>query len=153
MPLEHFGSVVSVSQIAQVVAILASPFFFRRFGLVRGIAGMQFATALSLAGLSAAVSPLAAAAGYVAYMMTQYSSEPGMFTMLMEAAPADERGSASALNFLVMFGGQAIAAAVGGRLLEKFGYPSVLLGAAAICAAAALLFQLLIDEPGTRSAA
>jgi MFS family permease len=151
MPLEHFGTVVSVSQIAQIVAILASPFVFRRLGLVRGIAGMQLATGLALAGLAAVVGPLGAAAGYVAYMMTQYMSEPGMFTLLMEAAPPDERASASALNFLVMFGGQAVAAAVAGQLLEKFGYPPVLLGAAAICGAAALLFELLIDEPGTRS--
>jgi len=44
-------------------------------------------------------------------------SEPGMFTMLMERAPVPERGSASALNFLVSFAGQAIAAAVAGAML------------------------------------
>jgi len=153
LTVEHIGSVVSVSQIAQIVAILASPWIFRRLGMIRGIAGMQLGTALSLAVLAAVTGPVAGAAGYVAYMMTQYMSEPGMFTLLMEAAPAEERGSASALNFLVMFGSQAIAAALAGQLLTMFGYPPVLIGAAAICAGAALLFRVLIDDSGTPSPA
>jgi predicted MFS family arabinose efflux permease len=151
--VEHIGSIVSVSQIAQILAILASPAVFRRVGLVRGIAGMQFATALSLAALAAVSGPIAAAAGYVAYMMTQYMSEPGMFTLLMERAKDTERESASALNFLVTFAGQAAASALSGQMIAKFGYPPVFLGAAAMCAAAALLFQILIDEPGTPSTA
>jgi len=146
MPLEHIGYAVSISQIGQVIAILASPMVFRRFGLVRGIVGMQFATALVLAGLAAAAGPIWAAAGYVAYMMAQYMSEPGMFTLLMEGATLEERGNASALNFLVMFAGQAIAATVAGEMLARFGYPPVLLGAAVICVGAALLFRVLIAD-------
>ena len=149
MQVEQIGSAVSVSQIAQIAAILASPWFFRQLGLVRGIAGMQFATALSLGALALMTGPIGAAAGYVVYMMTQYMSEPGMFTLLMDAAPADERGSASALNFLVMFASQAIAAALAGQMLTTFGYPPVLFAAGVICAASALLFRVLIDEPGT----
>jgi len=151
--VEQIGSIGSVSQIAQILAILASPAVFRKVGLVRGIAGMQFATALSLAALAGVSGPLAAAAGYVAYMMTQYMSEPGMFTLLMEGAGNTERESASALNFLVTFAGQAAASAFSGQMIAKFGYPPVFLGAAAMCAAAALLFQILIDEPGTPSTA
>jgi predicted MFS family arabinose efflux permease len=146
MPIEHIGYAVSISQIGQVVAILASPLVFRRFGLVRGIVGMQFATALVLVGLAAATGPVWAAAGYVAYMMAQYMSEPGMFTLLMEGATVEERGNASALNFLVTFAGQAIAATIAGEALARFGYPPVLIGAAVICGAAALLFRVLIDD-------
>ena len=146
LPIEHIGYVVSVSQIAQIVVILASPLVFRRFGLVRGIAGMQAATGVALAGLAAAAGPVWAAAGYVAYMMAQYMSEPGMFTFLMEAAPAEERASASALNFLVSFAGQALAAAVAGQMLARFGYPPVLLAAGLICGAAALLFRFLLAD-------
>ena len=38
-----------------------------------------------------------------------------MFTLLMDRVSIGERNSASALNFLVSFAGQAIAAAVAGR--------------------------------------
>lgn len=146
MPVERIGMVFSGSQIAQVIAILAAPIVFRRFGLTRAISGMQFATGLALVGLAAASGPAWAAAGYSAYMMTQYMSEPGMFTLLMEGAPVAERGSASALNFLVSFAGQAIAAAVAGQMLARFGYPPVFLAAAVICGAAALLFRVLLDK-------
>jgi predicted MFS family arabinose efflux permease len=149
MAVEQIGSIVSVSQIAQIVAILASPLVFRRLGLVRGIASMELATGLSLAGLAAVGGPTGAAVGYVAYMMTQYMSEPGMFTFLMQTAPPGERGSASALNFLVSFGGQAIAAAVAGQMLATFGYPPLLLGAACICGVAALLFWRLAADSNT----
>ncbi len=74
-------------------------------------------------------------------------SEPGMFTLLMEGVPEGERSSASALNFLVAFSGQAIAAATAGHLLTAFGYPPVMIGAAIICAGAALLFRVLLAKP------
>jgi predicted MFS family arabinose efflux permease len=146
MPVERIGMVFSAAQIAQIVAILASPIFFRRFGLVRSISGMQFATGLVLIGLASASGATWASAGYAAYMMMQYMSEPGMFTMLMGASPVAERGSASALNFLVTFAGQAIAATVAGEMLERFGYPPVFIVASALCVAAALLFRALFGQ-------
>ena len=146
MPIEQIGYVVSASQIAQIAAILASPLVFRRFGLVRGIAGMQFATGIALLALAAAAGPAGAAAGYVFYMTAQYMSEPGMFTFLMEAATEEERGSASALNFLVSFAAQAVAAALAGQMVAHFGYPPVLLAAAMVCAGAALLFRVLLRD-------
>jgi len=144
MPLEQIGTVFSIGQIAQVAAILAAPLVFRRYGLAKGISGMQFATGLALVALAAASGPAWAAAGYATYMMSQYMSEPGMFTLLMEGAPVQERGSASALNFLVSFAGQAIAAAVAGQMLARFGYPPVFVAAAVICGGAALLFRVLL---------
>ena len=151
MPVEQIGSVVSISQITQIVAILASPLVFRRFGVVGGIAGMQVATGLAMAGLAFSGSPISAAAAYVAYMAAQYMSEPGMFMFLMEGTPPQERGSASALNFLVAYGGQSLANAVAGQMLARFGYAPVLVSAALICGAAALLFRFLLS--GTKSAA
>jgi len=74
-----------------------------------------------------------------------------MFTLLMDIAPESERSSASALNFLVTFSGQAIAAAAAGRLLQQFGYPPVMIGAAVICAFAALLFLLLMSGAKPRA--
>ena len=147
LPVQQIGYVFAASQIAQVAAILLSPLVFRRFGLTRGIAGMQLATAFALVSLAAAGGPIWAAAGYCAYMMSQYMSEPGQFTLLMEAVPPSERNSASALNFLVSFAGQAIAAATAGWVLSHFGYPPVMAAAALICVVAAILFRVLLANP------
>ena len=64
MPVEHIGYVFSSSQLAQVVAILCAPFFFRKFGTVRAIWGMELATALGLVALATAGGPMWAAAAY-----------------------------------------------------------------------------------------
>jgi predicted MFS family arabinose efflux permease len=80
-------------------------------------------------------------------MMSQYMSEPGQFTLLMEAVRPAERNSASALNFLVTFAGQAIAATAAGWVLARFGYPPVLVAAAVVCVIAAILFRVLLANP------
>jgi MFS family permease len=152
LPVQQIGYVFSWAQLAQVGAILLAPIVFRRFGVARGISGMEFATGITLLGLAAARGPIWAALGYTAFMMAQYMSEPGMFTFLMEGVPATQRSTASALNMMVMFGGQAVAAAAGGGLIARFGYPPVLAVAAVICGAAALLFRSLLRDPKPISA-
>jgi MFS family permease len=147
MPVQHIGYAFSASQLAQVLAVLLAPIAFRKLGLTRAISGMEFVTAVALLGLAAASGPWGAAIGFAGYMMFQYMSEPGMFTMLMEGVSEGERSSASALNFLVSFGGQAIAATAAGWMLARFGYPPVLCAAAAICVVAALLFRVLLAPP------
>ena len=144
MPLEKISYVFSSGQFAQVAAILCAPFFFRKFGTARAICGMELATALGLFALSIAAGPMWGAGAYVGYMMFQYMSEPGMFTYLMDSVAPGDRNSASALNFLVMFACQAIAAGVSGAMLARYGYPPVLAAACAMCLAAALLFGVLV---------
>ena len=147
LPVEQIGSLFSAAHVAQACAVLMAPVVLRRFGLTRGVSGMQFVTAMALAGLSAAASPLGAGLAFAAYTMSQYMTEPGMFTFLMDAVPEEERSNASALNFLVAFTAQAMVAAVAGRALAHFGYPPVLTAAAIICALAAVLFGVLLARP------
>jgi len=153
MPLRNIGTVFSVSQLAQVGAVLCAPFFFRKFGTARAICGMEVATACGLLALSMAAGPMWGAAAYTGYMMFQYMSEPGMFMFLMNGVAAGERNSASALNILVSVGCQAVAAALAGGILARFGYPPLLAAASAMCLAAALLFRTLLvrREPLARA--
>jgi len=151
LPVEQIGSLFSAAHVAQAGAVLMAPIVLRRFGLTRGVSGMQFTTAIALLGLSAAGGPISAGLAFAAYTMSQYMTEPGMFTFLMDSAPAEERSNASALNFLVTFTAQAIIAAIAGKMLARFGYPPVLVGAALICALAALLFRVLLAKPTPRS--
>ena len=151
MPVENISYTFSSAQLAQVVAILCTPFIFRKFGTARSIYGMELATGFAMLALAMAAGPMWGAVAYTGYMMFQYMSEPGMFTYLMESVAPGERNSASALNFLVTFAGQAIAAAISGAMLARFGYPPVLTVASVVCVAAAFLFRVLLVKPLARS--
>jgi predicted MFS family arabinose efflux permease len=153
VPVQNISYVFSAAQLAQVIAILCAPFFFRKLGTVRAICGMELGTACAMAALALAAGPVAAASAYIGYMTFQYVGEPGMFTLLMDSVDAADRNSASALNFLVMFAGQAIGAAISGSMLARFGYPPVLATAAVICVTAALVFWLLLAKPAAMASA
>ncbi|MEO7146099.1 MAG: MFS transporter, partial [Bryobacteraceae bacterium] len=144
MPVQQIGSVFSSAQFTQAGAVLLAPLVFRRFGLTRGVSGMQLATAFALVGLASAVDPGWSAVAYTAYVASQYMSEPGMYAFLMDSVPEGERSGASALNFLVASMAQAVAAAAGGLLIARFGYSPVLVAAALISVLAAILFRTLL---------
>jgi Uncharacterised nucleotidyltransferase len=143
-PVEQIGSIFSGAQVVQVFAVLCAPLVIRRFGLVKGIVWMMAATALGLGGLAAQMPGAAAVLGYGAYMAFQWMSEPGLNTLLMNQVSERERGGASALNYLVAFGAQAVAAFGAGWLLERFGFGAVLGGASVLAAMAAGAFRVLL---------
>ncbi len=148
MPVERIGVVFSVSQVAQALAVLAAPLVFRSTGLIRGISRMQLLSAAALVCVAASGGPGTAALAYGAYMAVQNMSEPGMLKYLMDCVPESGRSNVSALNFLVASVAQGIAAVISGILLRHFGYPPVLLLAAALCAIAGILVRLLLaDRP------
>jgi MFS family permease len=151
--VERIGSVFSASQVVQVGAVLLAPWVIRRMGLVSGIVWMMAATAFCLGGLAVHPSAGGAVAAYMAYMSFQWMSEPGLNTLLMNGVAERERGGASALNFLVAFGAQALAAWGAGALFSGIGYGPVLGVAAAMAAISAGLFRVLLRpapcEPAT----
>jgi MFS family permease len=146
MPVAQIGTVFSLAHVAQAVAVLMAPIALKKFGLTRGVSGMQFVTALALVAIACATGPIPASLAFIAFTMAQYMTEPGMFTFLMDAVPPAERGNASAFNFLVTYTAQAIVAALAGRMLAHLGYPPVLVTAAVLCAVAALLLRLLLAD-------
>ena len=141
MPVESIGTVFSISQAAQVAAILLAPLVLRRLGVSRGVAAMQLAAAATLASLASAPAALAAGLLYAAYMSFQYMSEPGIYSGLMNRVTPEQRSGASALNFLAIFLAQALAASVAGIIIARFGYTPMLALAATIAAIASLLFR------------
>jgi MFS family permease len=146
MPLQHIGTIFSASQLSQVIAILAAPLIFRKFGLVTGIMYTQIATAVALGCLSLVPGAASAALVYVSFMAFQWMSEPGMYSLLMsEVAPA-ERTGASALNFLVISVAQALAALAAGFGFARFGYPVVLCVIAGVALMSAILFRRLLGN-------
>ncbi len=145
----QIGATFAVSQVFQAAAILLSPLIVRRFGLLHGIALMMTATAFGLGALAAQPAGAAAASAFVAYMAFQWMSEPGMNTLLMNRVDDREHSGASALNYIVAFGAQALAALAGGAGVSRFGYAPTLAAAGALALIAAALFRgLLRPRPG-----
>lgn len=143
LSLERTGAIFSLSQLVQFVAVLCAPLLFRRAGLSVGMMLAQLATATTLASLSVTHISSHAAWIYWAYMAAQCMSEPGMFSLLMDAIPAHDHNGASASTFFVSAISQLIASAVTGVALERFGYSLVLASIAGLAIIASILFRRL----------
>ena len=137
------GNVYSLTQLAQTATVLLAPLILRWAGIARGIGAMMLATAFGLLALAAQSPGMGAAFAYGGYMVFQWMSEPGLTTLLMNNVAEGEREGAAALNYLVAFTAQGIAAFVAGRMIAALGYGPVLAGAAGIAVLAAGLFATL----------
>ena len=143
LSLQKVGFVFSISQLVQFLAVLGAPLLFRRTGLVRGVVLTQIATAAALASLAFIRGGAGAVWLYAAYMAIQYMNEPGIYSLLMDEIPPAERSSASASTFFVTSACQALASAVMGVAIVRFGYPPALLGIALLALAATAMFGRL----------
>jgi predicted MFS family arabinose efflux permease len=143
---QRIGSVFAAAQFVQVGALLAAPLIIRRLGLLNGIVVMMAATALGLAALATQPPVTGAVAAYIAYMSFQWMSEPGLNTLLMNRVAEREHSGASALNYVVAFGAQALAAYAGGVMFSRLGYGPALAGAAGLALLAAVLFRVLLGR-------
>jgi len=145
----RIGRVFSGAQLAQAAAMLLAPRLFARVGLNAGIAGTELAAAALLAALAGASTLPAAAVGYAAYLALQWMSEPGWQSLLMNGVPPEQRSGASALNYLVVFSAQAVAAAAFGAAVPRHGYPASLASTTAVGVLAAGLFWRLLGVDRT----
>lgn len=140
MSLPQIGNAFACSQLIQVAAVLVAPWIFKRCGLVGSIVFTQLSASVLLLILAMVGHPFAASAGYVAFSAFQWMNEPGIYSLLMNMVPDQERGSAAALNSFVMSSSQAIAALIAGQAFARFGYPASLCAIAVVALFAALLF-------------
>jgi MFS family permease len=153
VPLAHIGVIFSVSQLAQVAAVLIAPLIFRRYGLVIGIMYMQVAAAIALEGLARAHHLTVIVVLYVGFTALHWMSGPGIYSLLMNRVAVGERSNASAANVLVTSLCQAIASTVSGAAIVDFGYPAVLSMIAGVALLAAILSWVLLRDPNAGDAA
>lgn len=146
MSVQQIGSIYSYAQLSQVLAIMATPFIFRKLGMVDGIVYLQIGAAITLGALAFCSRVPSASVVYVGYMALHWMTEPGILLFLMNQVAPEERTGASALNFLVINIASALAAALAGASFAKFGYPLVLTTASIIGLAAAFFFRLMVGE-------
>ena len=146
-PLQQIGYIYSLSQLAQFLSTLLAPLLFRRMGLASGVMWTQLTVAAALGSFSILHTAAQAALIYCIYMAMQAMSEPGLFSLLMDRMPAEERNGASALCFFVFYGVQAVASTCVGAALVRFGYPPVLALIACLAMATALLFHYMSRLP------
>jgi predicted MFS family arabinose efflux permease len=163
VPMTQIGLIFSAAQVVQLCMGLIAPIVFRVLGLIKGIAATQFAAAFLLFSMAGARNGKLAIALYLTFSAAQWMSSPGLYNLLMDKTPDDDRSSAAAMTLFcnALIGSAATAGA--GVLFTKFGYPSVLFGISAIALLAALLFffcvsprsqaaqKLSVDELGISS--
>jgi predicted MFS family arabinose efflux permease len=143
LPLGKVGIVFAVSQLAQFVAVLAAPILSKRVGVARGVAIAQFGTAISVALIVLSRSLPLAVGLYIAYFAAQFMCSPGVYQLLMDAVPEQDRSTASAVQNLSGALCQMTAAALTGICIVRFGYTNVMLANAAFALLSAAYFVLL----------
>jgi len=146
LPLHKVGTVFSLSQICQVIAVLSAPLVFRRLGVSGSVFAMQLGTALCFVVLALTTDPFAASAVYIALTGVQYMGEPGIYMMMMESVPEEARGNASASMSMVLSLAQLIAAAGAGWIFTNLGYPLAFGIIAMVAITAGLLFKSLAQS-------
>lgn len=148
LSVAHIGTVYTASQVIQVVAVLLAPFLYRRIGLIVGIALTQMMTGAVLLGLSRASGARTAVAVYLLLTALQWMSGPGIYSLLMNRTPEEDRSHASAMQNFVNLAAQAAAAALAGRVIQQYGYAGPLEANAGLAVVAAFLIYLLLKEHG-----
>lgn len=144
IPLSRIGLIFSVTQIVQLGMGLLTPLIVRATSLMHSIVGMQIAAAVSLGCMAVAWSSTLAIALYLAFAAAQWMCTPGLYNLLMNETPDEQRSAAAAMTLFCNALAGSIATAGTGALITRLGYKPVLLGIAAIALVTALLFHLLI---------
>jgi MFS family permease len=138
--LQHIGIIFSLSQLAQFSAVLLAPLLYRKSGRVAGVAFAQLCTGIALVCVAAAGNAGIAIGCYLGFSALQWMSGPGIYSLLMENVPDEERSTASAFQNISGALCQAATAAVTGYCIVRFGYATVLYGNAGAAGIAAILF-------------
>jgi MFS family permease len=152
IPLGSLGAIFSASHMAQFGAVLLSPVVFRWAGMAKGVAGIQICAALFLVLIAVSGSAPFAVCFYLLYFAAQFMCGPGIYGLLMNRIPEEERSTASALQNMSGAICQAATAALTGIGIVAVGYKTVLLANAAIAACASPLFLLLANGESENSA-
>lgn len=142
-PLSRLGVVFGISQFVQFIAVLGTPLLFRRLGIGRGVSVALLVTAVFLASIAEIRFEPAAICFYILYFAAQFLCGPGIYQMLMEQIPKEDRSSASAIQNLSGALCQAATAAITGACIVLYGYRTLLMGDAAVAVFASLLFAWL----------
>jgi len=144
IPMEEIGLLFSAVQIVQLGMGMIAPLIFRLLGLVRGIVATQVTAAVVLALLAGAHNARAAIVLYLLFSAAQWMSSPGLYNLLMNETPDQNRNMAAAMTLFCNALAGSCATALAGVLFARFGYPPVLLGIAISAFGIALLFLFLV---------
>ncbi len=144
IPLPHVGLIFSGSQLLQFTAVLLAPLLYRKWGRIVGVGLAQAATAVALVCIALTRDTTLSVAWFLAFSGAQWMTGPGIYSLLMDNIPVEERSTASAIQNLSGAICQAATAAATGACIVRFGYADVLFGNAAVAMLASILFVLLL---------
>jgi hypothetical protein len=140
--LPAIGTIFSLSQLCQVLAVMAMPLAVRKLGRVGALFFMQLAASLALLMLVFANQIHTAGAIYLTYLSLQAMSEPALEQFIMDSVAVNARNFMSSWRFAILFAVHAVASLVAGTVIERYGYVPLflLLAASGVCAALSFYF-------------
>jgi MFS family permease len=144
LSLERVGLLFAVSQGLQLCAILLNPVLFKAFGMVRGIAITELATAVAMGAMAVTPDLRLSVSLYLAFSALQWMSAPGLYNLLMDRTPECERSTAAAITMFLTSLVSSGATAAAGALFAWAGYPRVLFGIAILAVSVAALCTILL---------
>lgn len=144
VPLTQIGLIFSISQIVQLVMGLILPILARTAGLLNGIVATQAAAAITLFALAGTRNRNVAIALYLGFSAMQWMSSPGLYNLLMNETPDQQRSTAAAMTMFCNAVVGSLATALAGSLFTRYGYSAVLPGIAGLALLVALLFRTMV---------
>ncbi len=145
IPMTQIGLIFSAVQVVQLCMGLIAPVVFRILGLVKGIAATQLTAGLLLFSMAGIRNGESAIALYLTFSAAQWMSSPGLYNLLMDETPDEDRSTAAAMSLFCNALIASMATAGAGVLFTRFGYRPVLIGISAVAVATALLFLAFIS--------
>ena len=145
LKVSQLGWVFSAAQFLQAAAVLSLPLWLAQLGLRRTISACQFFCFPFFALLAASTKPAWATVAYLGSATLQALTSPIIDQFMMANVTEAVRGKIAGTKFFISQGAVAIAAAIGGKWIEKQGYFG-LLSTASILAVVSAGLTLRIQE-------
>ena len=140
--LEKVGLIFAVSQGLQLCTVMSNPVLFNAFGMVRGIAFTELATASAMGAMALTPNLPLSVGLYLTCSALQWMSAPGLYNLLMDHTPESERSTAAAITMFLTSLVSSGATAAAGFLFARAGYPRVPFGVAVLAAGVAALCRV-----------
>lgn len=148
LKVSQLGWVFSASQFLQAAAVFSLPLWVARMGLRRAISSCQIFCFPFFVLLAASTNPAWAALAYLASAALQALTSPMIDQLLMANVTETVRGKIAGMKFFVSQGAVAIAAAVGGKWIEREGYFGLFVAASALAVVSAGLTLSIRERLG-----
>lgn len=143
VPVAQIGLLLAVGQLLAVPAAMVMPIFAKRWGIKATYLIGSWGMALSFLPLALVPHWAAAGAGFMSMITLLSIARPAVVAYQMDISPPGWRTIMAGATSTAVGLGWGIASLSGGYIATRYGYSALFLSAAAVTAAASLVFWLV----------